>query len=290
LGNHLGLTITRSDLTAWTWEETTWPDASLGCPQPDQTYAQVQTRGYIITLTYDTVVHEFHTTLDGTTIILCSSGAAPSPELPPPDTNTDPSVQPQTGDPEALLDTGIAYLNTQLNLNIDRSQLVNWTWEATTWPDTSLDCPYPGTEYDAAQPVYGYIITLEHFGTVYELHMTPDGGIIMPCNNTALTPMIGGGLVGAGTAPSEGETVTPTEAPRDLLIYTGPDGNVALGTVDNFPGQAITNDATDTAPTTIPIPTNTGTTVGRRMACGLPSLTGVPHPAYWFQMHWAQHL
>jgi hypothetical protein len=28
----------------------TWPDASLGCPKPDEMYAQVETEGYLIEL------------------------------------------------------------------------------------------------------------------------------------------------------------------------------------------------------------------------------------------------
>ena len=31
-------------------ESTVWPDSSLGCPQPDQFYAQVETPGYFVTL------------------------------------------------------------------------------------------------------------------------------------------------------------------------------------------------------------------------------------------------
>ena len=38
-----------------------WPDASLGCPQPDMAYAQVVTDGSIIELGYDGNVYRYHT-------------------------------------------------------------------------------------------------------------------------------------------------------------------------------------------------------------------------------------
>ena len=42
-------------------EEVTWPDASLGCPQPDMVYAQVLTPGYRITLQYNDAPYVYHT-------------------------------------------------------------------------------------------------------------------------------------------------------------------------------------------------------------------------------------
>ncbi len=54
-----GLSV--SDVTVTGVEATVWPDASLGCPQPDQFYAQVETPGYIVSLdvagTEDDVPH-----------------------------------------------------------------------------------------------------------------------------------------------------------------------------------------------------------------------------------------
>jgi hypothetical protein len=40
---------------------TTWPDASLGCPQPGEVYAQVQTEGYRIELEVAGVRYHYHT-------------------------------------------------------------------------------------------------------------------------------------------------------------------------------------------------------------------------------------
>ena len=37
-----------------------WPDASLGCPQPDMRYAQVSTDGSVIELSHDGLVYRYH--------------------------------------------------------------------------------------------------------------------------------------------------------------------------------------------------------------------------------------
>lgn len=37
-----------------------WPDASLGCPQPDMRYAQVPTDGSVIELTYAGAFYRYH--------------------------------------------------------------------------------------------------------------------------------------------------------------------------------------------------------------------------------------
>jgi hypothetical protein len=53
-----------------------WPDASLGCPQPDTAYAQVVTPGYSIVLKVAEKEYPYHT--DGsTTVILCPDGGLP---------------------------------------------------------------------------------------------------------------------------------------------------------------------------------------------------------------------
>jgi hypothetical protein len=40
--------------------ELTWPDGSLGCPEPGMTYTQALVPGYRIELTADGVVYEYH--------------------------------------------------------------------------------------------------------------------------------------------------------------------------------------------------------------------------------------
>jgi hypothetical protein len=52
-------------------EPATWPDASLGCPQPDMAYAQILTPGFLINLEVDGKQYPYHTD-EGESIILCT--------------------------------------------------------------------------------------------------------------------------------------------------------------------------------------------------------------------------
>ena len=259
LGEQLGLTLTRSDFARWTWQEKFFDDASMGCPQPDQVYAQVLTRGFIILLEYQGAVYEFHVAADSSAATFCGSEAAP-PTLPaaqvtatgeaaPPAATTPSAATPVAAtptpiedDPEALVDVGVAYLNAQLNLNATRRNFANWTWQETVWPDTALGCPQPDQTYDDTTPVRGYVINLVYGETTYELHMTPDGRTIMPCGNDQLTPLLNGSPLTATPGETAGQALAA------LTAYTGPDGNVYLTTGDDYPGIQVTKDVTDTTP------------------------------------------
>ena len=52
--------------------EVTWPDASLGCPRPDELYAQVETDGFRVVLAYEDWVYAYHAG-DDTDPFLCPS-------------------------------------------------------------------------------------------------------------------------------------------------------------------------------------------------------------------------
>lgn len=41
-------------------EEVTWPDSSLGCPEPDKMYAQMLTPGYKLKLQSSGKVYDYH--------------------------------------------------------------------------------------------------------------------------------------------------------------------------------------------------------------------------------------
>lgn len=48
-----------------------WPDASLGCPDPGKSYAQVVTTGYRLILTVDGMRYEVHTDRRGQIAVIC---------------------------------------------------------------------------------------------------------------------------------------------------------------------------------------------------------------------------
>jgi hypothetical protein len=71
------LELDEEGITLTSFESITWPDTSLGCPQPNMFYAQVLTPGYRIILEAGGEVYRYHTDLEGE-IILCDLKAPPN--------------------------------------------------------------------------------------------------------------------------------------------------------------------------------------------------------------------
>ncbi len=71
LSGQLGITV---DLTryAWTWEENVWATPAMGCPDPTQTYEQINTRGYEINFYIDDVQHRYF--VNSVSLIYCVDG------------------------------------------------------------------------------------------------------------------------------------------------------------------------------------------------------------------------
>ncbi len=65
------LTVSVDQISLVSVEATDWPDASLGCPQPGQVYAQVVTPGYRVVLEQAQKQYEYHTGLKGQ-MVLCT--------------------------------------------------------------------------------------------------------------------------------------------------------------------------------------------------------------------------
>jgi hypothetical protein len=62
-------------------QKTVWPDASLGCPDPEQMYAQVTTPGYLVRLELQDEVYEYHMAAGGP-FLLCQGGQPQLPVIP----------------------------------------------------------------------------------------------------------------------------------------------------------------------------------------------------------------
>lgn len=58
-------------ITVTAVEPVDWPDASLGCPEPGRTYAQVITPGWRIRLTLDGRLSSYHANRDGSRVVPC---------------------------------------------------------------------------------------------------------------------------------------------------------------------------------------------------------------------------
>ncbi len=72
VNTRLGTSYTLNDLDNWSWAEQIFNDASLGCPQPDMAYAQVVTRGYVITLTIDDQIFDYRAPTGSGTVVFCA--------------------------------------------------------------------------------------------------------------------------------------------------------------------------------------------------------------------------
>ena len=75
------LNVPKESILVESVEAVQWPDASLGCPQPDMLYAEVVTPGYIIVLSVENQTYEYHTDLDRL-VVLCADLALPHPDAP----------------------------------------------------------------------------------------------------------------------------------------------------------------------------------------------------------------
>lgn len=66
----IGGSLTLNDFY-WEWSQETYPDASMGCPQPGQAYAQVETVGYKFLFTYNNEIYDFRVSNDRTVTVFC---------------------------------------------------------------------------------------------------------------------------------------------------------------------------------------------------------------------------
>lgn len=98
LSGRVGVQLTLNDIWQWQWSGDVYPDASMGCPQPGQTYAQVMTGGFQFLLTYGQTTYDYRVSDDGTNVILCQTypvGTAPDLDIP---LDPDAIVQPPVTD------------------------------------------------------------------------------------------------------------------------------------------------------------------------------------------------
>jgi hypothetical protein len=79
LAPRLSLSVTQINLIEA--KAVTWPDSSLGCPQPGMAYTQILTPGYLILLEAGRKVHEYHANRD-TYVIFCENPSPPVPGTP----------------------------------------------------------------------------------------------------------------------------------------------------------------------------------------------------------------
>ncbi len=81
LAQHLNLPLDAPILESGSAQE--WPNSALGCPAPDQAYAEVVTPGYQLVFMANNQPQAVHTNADGSQMVVCNNNM-PVP-LPPVD-------------------------------------------------------------------------------------------------------------------------------------------------------------------------------------------------------------
>ena len=86
------LSIPTSQIKVKEIKEISWPDASLGCPQPGTVYAQIPTPGYLFILEYAGNEYEYHVGIHGN--VLCCENPTPPISRTPADNYPFPTLDP----------------------------------------------------------------------------------------------------------------------------------------------------------------------------------------------------
>jgi len=159
-------------LTLVSAEQVTWPDASLGCPQPDMMYAQVLTPGWhMVFMDIEGQEYNVHTTEDYERFVICEPSAETSI---PPSYRDNPAV-------EAAIKT----LVEQEGIAMESITVLDVT--AVDWPDSCLGCAGP-EEVCLMVVTPGYRIILDSGTETYALHTDRTGRQVIICTLPGLTP------------------------------------------------------------------------------------------------------
>ena len=151
--------VAQDTITVASIEEVTWPDASLGNPQPGNMYAQVLTPGYRVFLMAAGERYEYHTDM-GTSLTLIGA---------PADAGDAVEAGPQQ---ETLQRIGLilaAKRDLAGRLGVDFARIYLASVEQRTWPSSALGIEVPGQAYaDVLTP--GYKLIFEAGGKLYDYH------------------------------------------------------------------------------------------------------------------------
>jgi hypothetical protein len=139
LAQHLGVNPATLTLTSETSQE--WPDAALGCPAPDTTYAQYIVPGYLLEFgdgqkTY--VVHTGLQALPGEPMVFCDGGQ-------PVDLSVAQAPPTLDAAGQAMLEKAKQDLARLLEIDVEEIRVIRAG--PIEWNDSSLGCPQPDTTY-----------------------------------------------------------------------------------------------------------------------------------------------
>ncbi|MGC9320277.1 MAG: hypothetical protein ACP5KN_19745, partial [Armatimonadota bacterium] len=168
------LNVAPEAITVASFEEVTWPDTSLGNPEPGRVYAQVLTPGYRVILQAQGQQYEYHTDR-GTRVTLVEPGGEHTAAA--------------EGEHEELharlrmIRTAGRHLADQLGR--DLSELYLASVEQVTWPDASLGAAREAEAYAQVQTP-GYRLLFEAGGGLHEYH-TDTAGVVVTADGTMVS-------------------------------------------------------------------------------------------------------
>ena len=139
LGQQVGRAVTLNDLSDWSWEQASFPDTSLGCPQEGISYAQVVTTGYRFTLVFEGVAYDYRVSNDGGIVVLCHQEDAAAPATPTP-------LSPEERDRSVVCpnpEPGARYLPARLTVGI-RAQVAPAAGAVNLRQDAAKDAAAAG--------------------------------------------------------------------------------------------------------------------------------------------------
>ncbi|MFO8080584.1 MAG: hypothetical protein R6V07_09780 [Armatimonadota bacterium] len=161
------LEINEDAITVASFEVVTWPDASLGNPQPGQLYAQVQTPGYRVFLEAEGERYEYHT--DRATRVTLIDGPVAAP-----DRQEEQSVEQETQTRLAIISQARQHLAQRLG--IEPRDIYVGAVEEREWPSSALGVEEAGGMY-AQVMTPGYRMVLEADGELYDYHTDMSGQV-----------------------------------------------------------------------------------------------------------------
>ena len=183
LAQRLG--VAAEQITVETMERVTWPDTSLGNPQPGMMYPQVLTQGYRVFLQHNGVSYEYHTDMDTRVTLVEGDGAAPAAPAAP--------VGAQPGHTEPQLDEtemrlwmiATAKLDLTRRLGIGMGGVYLASLESVVWPDGALGMERPEDFPQVETP--GYRMILETAQGLIAYHTDLAGTVVSAVSYTHLT-------------------------------------------------------------------------------------------------------
>ena len=212
-------------ITLVSTEEVEWGDTSLGCPHPDEMYAQMITPGFFIVLESGGDTYDYHTGADPEgPLVQCTEEGTPAGAATslPEESEELVQVEIEDGLPR-LIERATEDLIQASGAASDAITVVST--EEVEWSDTGLGCHEPNKMY--AQVITpGYKIVLESGGNTYDYHTgaDPDGPLVQ-CTEDGTPASAAIALpaepVGVTIMDDDAMTLLIERAKEDLVQTTG---------------------------------------------------------------------